>query len=209
MKSILYYIHDPMCSWCWGFSSGLSALLTRLPKEVIVKRILGGLAPDSDEPMPLSMQQAIKASWARIEDTIPGMKFNYNFWTNTTPKRSTYPVCRAVIAAREQGEHYDELMTKAIQRAYYQQARNPSENSTLIKIAAELDLDVTRFEQDLVSNKTEQSLLDEIRFSQELFVESYPSLVFQHGDDHFSIKVNYNNSDVMLEEILLHLESNT
>jgi putative protein-disulfide isomerase len=21
MKNILYYVHDPMCSWCWGFET--------------------------------------------------------------------------------------------------------------------------------------------------------------------------------------------
>jgi len=205
MKSILYYIHDPMCSWCFGFSSGLTALLSRLPKSIAVHRLLGGLAPDSDEPMPVSMQEAIKANWSRIEDSITGVKFNYDFWVKTIPKRSTYPACRAVIAAREQGAKNDELMTKAIQYAYYQGARNPSENSTLIELADELNLDVVRFKEDLVSKKTEEHLLDEIRLSRELYVESYPSLVLQRGDELFSIKVNYNNSDVMLEEILRHL----
>lgn len=205
MKSILYYIHDPMCSWCWGFSSSLHGLLARLPKKLTVQRLLGGLAPDSNEPMPDSMQEVIKANWARIEDSIPGVEFNYDFWLKTTPIRSTYPACRAVIAAREQGEQYDELMTKAIQHAYYQEARNPSETTTLIELADELNLDVVRFKQDLESKKTEQCLLDEIRFTREIFAESYPSLVLQRGDDLFSIKINYTNSDVMLQEILQYL----
>ena len=56
MKAKLYYVHDPMCSWCWGFSSALTGLLQKLPQDIKVIRLLGGLAPDSDIPMPDSMK---------------------------------------------------------------------------------------------------------------------------------------------------------
>ena len=70
MKAILFYVHDPMCSWCWGFSRTLGELLENLPAEIEVHRLLGGLAADTDLPMPDSMQQHIKSNWARIEDTF-------------------------------------------------------------------------------------------------------------------------------------------
>ena len=46
----------------------------------------------------------------RIEGRIPGVRFNFDFWTHCTPKRSTYPACRAVIAARAQDPTLDEAM---------------------------------------------------------------------------------------------------
>jgi len=201
MKAILYYIHDPMCSWCWGFSRVLNELLENLPEEIEVHRLLGGLATDSDEPMPHSMQQYIKSNWSRIEDRISGVKFNYDFWSKCIPRRSTYPACRAVIAARQQGQQYDELMTKEIQKAYYQNALNPSDNSTLIKLAENLSLSLEKFEKDLLSEETQEKLIEEIHFSRELFAESFPNLALQVGDEHFSIPLDYNNSKTMFEEI--------
>jgi putative protein-disulfide isomerase len=44
------------------------------------------------------------------------------------------PILRAVIAAREQGIDYNEAMISRIQQAYYLEARNPSDNSTLIEL---------------------------------------------------------------------------
>lgn len=205
MKAILYYVHDPMCSWCWGFSSTLTKLLDGLPNEIEIKRLLGGLSPDSGVPMPESMQQSIKSNWSRIEDMIPNVKFNFDFWQKTVPRRSTYPACRAVIAARQQGLKYDVQMTKAIQQAYYQEARNPSDNSTLIEIAAEINLSTAQFEKDLLSSEINNSLIKEIALSRELYVESYPSLVLQSEDNFFSIKVNYNNSEVMQKQIQQYL----
>lgn len=205
MKAILYYIHDPMCSWCWGFSRTLNELLESLPKDVEVCRLLGGLAPDSDIAMPESMQESIKSNWSRIEDKIPSVKFNYDFWTNTIPRRSTYPACRAVLAARQQGEKYDVLMTKAIQRAYYLEARNPSDNSTLIELAKELDLLVSEFERDLVSDKIQEALVKEIAYARKIYADSYPNLVLVVADECFTIRIDYNDSETMLEEIKNHL----
>ena len=55
-SSILYYVHDPMCSWCWGFRETWQLVLQQLPKKVHTYYLLGGLAQDSDEPMPKEMQ---------------------------------------------------------------------------------------------------------------------------------------------------------
>jgi len=201
MQPILYYIHDPMCSWCWGFSRTLNELLASLPDEIEVRRLLGGLAPDTDSPMPVTMQQYIKGNWSRIEDTIPGVKFNFDFWTKNSPRRSTYPACRAVIAARQQGQSFDEKMTKAIQRAYYEEARNPSNDTILIELALELKLSVEKFKIDLTSNETQKILLDEINLARDLFAESFPSFVLKMDNNLWSIKIDYNNSEKMLEAI--------
>ncbi len=201
MKAILYYVHDPMCSWCWGFSRTLNELLASLPDEIEVRRLLGGLAPDTDSPMPVSMQQHIKNNWTRIEDTIPGVKFNFDFWTKNSPRRSTYPACRAVIAARQQGEKYDILMTREIQKAYYQHALNPSDNIVLTELASNLNLLPEEFKKDLNSDETHEKLIEEINMAREIYADSFPNLVLKVESEFFSIPVDYNNSKIMLEGI--------
>ena len=161
MKNELFYIHDPMCSWCWGFAGVAKQLFNSLPGSVTVHRLLGGLAADNNQPMPLELQKSIQENWRRIENKIPGVKFNFDFWSVCQPRRSTYPACRAVIAARLQGDEYDETMTARIQQAYYEEARNPSDNETLIELAIDLGLDPHRFRNDLVAESSQQILMDE------------------------------------------------
>jgi putative protein-disulfide isomerase len=199
MKPILYYVHDPMCSWCWGFSSTLEALIAALPEGIRFQRLLGGLAEDTDEPMPEETRAMVQGSWQKIEANIPGIKFNFDFWEKCQPRRSTYPACRAVLAARQQGR--DEDMNKAIQAAYYQQARNPSDDSTLLELAEELAMDVEQFRADLHSDETNKKLEAEISLARELFVESYPSLVLKDGTSVWRIPVDYKDYWPMLELI--------
>ena len=202
----LYYIHDPMCSWCWGFAPVLKQLLSALPEGIEVRRVLGGLAVDSDAPMPAEMQSMLQKTWRQIETKIPDTKFNFDFWTKCQPRRSTYPSCRAVIAARQQGAKFDGLMTTAIQNAYYQLARNPSDIETLVELASELGLDVGKFKEDIVSETTQQALEAEIELSRELHAESFPSLVFEAGSSTWTVPIDYNNPKPMLDWISTLIE---
>lgn len=205
--AILYYFHDPMCSWCWGIKEVFQQLCAHLPADIQVKRVLGGLAPDNEEPMPEELREQIMIGWSRIEAMIPGVKFNFAFWQECQPRRSTYAACRAVIAARRQGEQYDQQMTYAIQQAYYQQARNPSDDETLIELATEIGLHKQGFIHDFYSDDVKTVLQEEIDFSRQMFIESFPSLVLK-VDDHISgIEINYTDYRVMLKQIREKLDA--
>jgi putative protein-disulfide isomerase len=201
MTTSLYYVHDPMCSWCYAFRPALDALIAKLPKQVEVILLLGGLASDSEEPMPEDTREYVQANWQRIEEVVPGTKFNYDFWEKCQPRRSTYPACRAVIAAREQGQEYDLEMIWAIQQAYYLQVRNPSDVSTLTELAVEIGLDKDKFTKDIQSVETDEILRQEIKQSRQLGMNSFPGLLLDTGDKQIRIEPDYINSDVMLEKM--------
>ncbi len=195
-----------MCSWCWGFADTCLQLVEQLPENVEVVKLLGGLAADTDEIMPETTRLMVQQNWQRIEQVIPGVQFNYNFWKKCQPRRATYPACRAVIAAREQGRQYDLLMTQKIQQAYYQEARNPSEDDVLVELAAELGLDKNSFAETLSSEQTQQQLLDEISRARSIGINSFPSLLLQFRGGVESVLVNYTDVSVMLNQINASLE---
>lgn len=199
--SILYYVHDPMCSWCWGFANTWSSVQKELPEGVEVKRLLGGLAPDSDEPMPDTMRRYLQQTWQRIQQTIPGTEFNFAFWSDNTPRRSTFPACRAVIAAREQSASADVLMTRAIQEAYYLQARNPSDDATLIDLAGDLGLDQQRFASQLNATETQSMLDREMAFGRSIGCDSFPSLLLEVDGRRHPIPVNYQDAHAVTTAI--------
>ncbi len=211
MSALLYYIHDPMCSWCWGFSPVWKQIQQHLPKTVNVQTVMGGLAPDSDEPMPPEMQEYIKGNWARIQQAIPDTEFNYDFWEKCQPRRSTYPACRAVLAAKKQGIEYDALMTDAIQRGYYLEAKNPSDNDVLISLAGKIGLDATVFAQDLESKNIQSLLEQDLRLYQQLAVSTgvagFPSLALKTESGLTEVPRNYIDASATLDFIKEHITS--
>ncbi|MDQ6967975.1 MAG: DsbA family protein [Mariprofundaceae bacterium] len=197
----LYYIHDPMCSWCWAFRPVWQALKRQLPTALSVSYVLGGLAPDSHSPMSLGLQRQIQQHWRTIQQRVPGTMLNFEFWQENIPRRSTYPACRAVIAAKYQGEDYEDAMILAIQQAYYLHAKNPSNDDVLLACAASLNLDMQGFESDLNSAACKQQLMTDIRLSQSLGAEGFPSLVLDIDGIYHFIAVDYSHADTMLEKI--------
>lgn len=202
MASILHYVHDPMCSWCWGFKTTFDSLIKQLPASVSVNRVLGGLAPDSDEPMPASMQQMLQQTWQQIAATIPGTQFNADFWTHNQPRRSTYPACRAVLAAKAQADDFEVPMIAAIQKAYYLEAQNPSDTDVLVSIASSIGCDEQQFAENLHSNTNQKMLENDIGFARQLGVHGFPSIVLQFSESQAApIGINYTDASAMLEQI--------
>lgn len=171
-----------MCSWCYAFRKVWGQLQSALAGTVPIVRVLGGLAADDDQPMAQAMQQMIQQHWRRIQALVPDTEFNFDFWTECQARRSTYPACRAVIAAANQGQDREEEMIQAIQNAYYRQARNPSDYQTHIELAGEMNLDVEKFRQDLASDAVNDELMRQINLTINTGIPGFPSLVLQ-GDN--------------------------
>lgn len=208
MSATLYYIHDPMCSWCWGYKPVWDALQKALPKDINLEYVAGGLAPDSNDPMPVEQQKMIKAHWHTIAEKL-GTQFNFGFWHENTPRRSTYNACRAVIAAKKQSA--EQSMITAIQQGYYLHALNPSDNEILIQLAREVTsdlvsnknpIDVEQFTLDLNSNEVQAELMRQIQLSRELTTQGFPSLVLEQQGQCRPIIHHYHDYKITLADIM-------
>ncbi len=197
----IYYIHDPMCSWCWAFRPALDKLNAHLPDNLHLEYLLGGLARDTDDPMPPDLRQQIQNHWHTIQTRVPETRFNFDFWEKCLPRRSTYPACRAVINKKTQDILFQEPMIRAIQHAYYLQARNPSDTETLIEVAEEIGLDIDRFSAELHSDETQALLKREIIFARQVGGNAFPMLLLGDNNSYHQIFIDYTHPENMLNEI--------
>lgn len=194
----LYHVHDPMCSWCWGYRKTWDEVRAALPRSVKIINVVGGLAPDSDQAMPADQQELIAGYWRVVADKT-GATFNFDFWRDCQPRRSTYPACRAVLAAKEQGA--EQAMIDAIQQAYYLRALNPSNQDTLVALAVELGLKEKRFAEDLCSDYIQCELEKNFKLRRSINVYSFPSLVMLVDQTTTTLAIDYTSSASTLEEI--------
>lgn len=187
-----------MCSWCWGFCPAWQKIQAELADDISIKYLLGGLAPDSDEIMPESMQSDIAGYWRKIQQHIPDTQFNFDFWEKCQPRRSTYPACRAIIAARKQNADLEKTMIESVQTAYYLEAKNPSNDDTLVAIAESLDLDATLFLSDLNATETQYQLEQEIQFGRKIGAQGFPSMILEQKGEYQYVPLDYNNPNPTL-----------
>ena len=199
-QTSLFYVYDPMCSWCWGYQPTLENITKVLEtKKIPWTKVLGGLAPDTQEPMPLELRRSIQGYWREIEALL-GTSFNHDFWTKNTPRRSTYPACRAILIARRHG--LEDEMNRAIQHAYYLNAENPSLTSVLCSLAEKLGLNPEEFAVELEGKETKEALLKEIRFARSIGGNRFPSWILKQGESFRSLSFDYKNPAPLVDEVL-------
>lgn len=175
----LLYVADPMCSWCYAFAPVLKSVRTDLRGDVGTRLVLGGLARDDDQPMSQETREYIQGAWRSIEQRTPA-RFNWEYWDHCQPRRSTWPACRAVLAAGDRGEE----MFEAIQRAYYQEARDPSDLGVLAAIAGELGFDGDGFARSMQSAEMRNGLKREFQLRDRLYARSFPSVGVRTGEEY-------------------------
>ena len=198
MKAVLYYLYDPMCSWCWGFKPVWDEVKARLQNEVSIIYVVGGLAPETQVPMDAEMQTYLQQTWRKVTENT-GVTFNHDFWTLNTPKRSTYPACKAALVARQYGLELE--MYEAIQRLYYQQAGNPSEYENLYRLAEGLGLERLQFIEQIHSNEITALLQHEIMLAEQLGAQGLPSLVLVRDETAHFIEHSYTDVEENLRKV--------
>ena len=198
MKPVLYYLYDPMCSWCWGFKPVWGQVRERLQGELGIVYVVGGLASETHTPMSDEMQTYLQQAWHKVTEHT-GVSFNHDFWNLNTPKRSTYPACKAVLVARQSGLELE--MYAAIQQLYYQKAGNPSEYENLYQLAEDLGLERQRFIEQIHSNEIDTLLQQEIMLTEQLGAQGFPSLVLQHDGTTRFIEHSYTDVEENLRKI--------
>lgn len=200
----LFSVIDPMCSWCWGFHKNHQIILNALPKNVDHHYVLGGLAPDSSAPMPKEMQRRIQNTWRRVSE-VTQAPFNFDFWEKTTPRRSTYLSCRAVLAAKQIDHRHEAPMIAGIQRAYYQDAQNPSDEATLIKVAQQIGISEHVFTQALCSDDVLTDFAAHQARARQLGATSFPTLVLVNNGLISPLVVGYSEAGPVVEWINDHV----
>ncbi|KAF7785805.1 putative protein-disulfide isomerase [Pseudoalteromonas rubra] len=205
------YVMDPMCGWCYGFQPELERFLTSYP-DAQVSWVMGGLAPDSTQPMAQSLRDTIASYWLEIERKT-SVAFNHDFWHLNTPVRATYQACRAVITAqslREQDsqEHGAMDMAKAIQTAYYQQAKNPSLDATLVGCARAIGLDDVQFESVLHAAETEAQFQQHLDVARRLQVTGFPALFYINENGYaYPLTLGFCYADELAQRLAYCIES--
>lgn len=166
----LHYVADPLCSWCYGFSSTLE----QVGELFELHYVMGGLAPDSDGPMDPATRAYVQGAWDAVE-AATGARFERDLWLRHEPARSTWPACRAVLAA-ESLEGRGQEMFHRLQQAFYLEARNPTDPAEVLDLAEELGLDLG---PHLDSEPMREALAGDMAQARAWGVRGFPSLVLE------------------------------
>ena len=184
---------DPACPWSWNAEPALRRLMWEFEGELEFVWVMGGLTRSYEHANLFE----VTTQW--LEDAAAGgMPCDPRIWTKN-PLDSTYPACRAVKAATEQGPEAAYRYLRSLREGIMCELRKLDDDASLIEAAGRAGLDGDRFAADLRSSASEEAFeadLAEVRdppqeardadaihrSSKGLERISFPSALFVVGD---------------------------
>src|SRR5882757_6988693 len=151
---------DPACPWSWAAEPALRRLMWEFEEELEFVWVMGGLARSYEHANLLE----VVSQW--LEDAAAGgMPCDPRIWT-TNPLESTYPACKAVKAAAEQGRDAEYRYLRVLREGIMCELRKLDELGSLTDAALRAGIDRERFEADLRSPAITEAFeadLEEVR----------------------------------------------
>lgn len=179
---ILWYVADPMCSWCWGFSPVIDALRAAYRPRLKIALVLGGLRPGTAQPMTASECEDILHHWREVHART-GQPFAFEGALPAGFVYDTEPAARAVVAAGGLDPALSFPMFKAIQSAFYADGRDVTRAAVLAALAAQLGLDPRGFLDAWDADAARDKTRAHFRQARAAGVRGFPALILQQASE--------------------------
>jgi putative protein-disulfide isomerase len=180
----LIYIADPMCSWCYGFGRSVDALLAdagaAAPLQLAL--VMGGLRPFTTDAMAPDRIDEILGHWHHVHEASgqPFAQAPHTILHEPGFVYDTEPASRAVVAVRSHWPTRVWRYFKAVQQAFYADAKNVTRPEVLADLAEAQGLPQAEFAQAFASQAMRDATLRDFRQSQAWGIRGFPAVVAEH-----------------------------
>ncbi|MDO9222056.1 MAG: DsbA family protein [Thiobacillus sp.] len=197
---LLWYIADPMCSWCWGFSPVIEAVREAYHERLKIALVLGGLQPGTHTPMTAAARDDILHHWQQVH-ARSGQPFQFDGALPDGFIYDTEPASRAVVTAGGLTPTHIFAMFKAIQTAFYAEGRDVTQTAVLAELAAGLGIDTAAFLNAFDSDAARAKTQAHFAQSRKAGVRGFPTLILQRGEQIDRIADGYLPLDTVRAEL--------
>jgi len=170
------YFADPMCSWCWGFSSVISQIAERFGDDLPIRLVMGGLWPGTVQPMTTAAKDELRGHWRHVTEAS-GKPFGPSGVDHADFVYDTDPAARAVVLMRRLAPESALPFLEATQAAFYAGGKNVTRPEVLGELAADFGQDADAFAREIPSDTLKAETWRDYAMSQNAGVRGFPTLI--------------------------------
>ena len=189
-EKTLWYVADPMCSWCWGFSPIIERIRQEYGNGLRMELLLGGLRAGTKTPMPPQQREEILHHWHAVQRAT-GQPFSFEGAIPEGFIYDTEPANRAVVAASRISPDMLFPFFKTIQFAFYVNQQDVTRQEVLERLAIVAGLDARLFSQVFESEAVKESTLAHFRQARQWGVHGFPTVIGQKGENYVVLARSY------------------
>jgi putative protein-disulfide isomerase len=203
----LIYVADPMCSWCYGFGRTMDELLAdpgaAAPLQLAL--VMGGLRPFTTDPMAPDRVAEILGHWQHVREASgqPFAEAPHTALDEPGFVYDTEPASRAVVAVRGLWPAQVWRYFKAVQRAFYADARNVTQPEVLADLAEQQGLPRIEFARAFASTEVRDATGRDFAQTQAWGIRGFPALVAEHAGALHLVATGYLGIAALRERLAL------
>ncbi len=193
----VFYIGDPMCSWCWGMSPVIEALALHCAERGVGFRlVMGGLRAGGGDAWNAAFRGFLRQEWTHIAAQT-GQPFGFRLLERSAFSYDTEPACRAVVTARELFGQGQEAISRelsffaAVQQKFYVEGEDPKEVTFYRDICMNNGIEPLEFVKVFASAEAVSATQREFLLARQLGVRGFPTVMLQTATGLHEISVGY------------------
>jgi len=197
----LFYVGDPMCSWCWGMSDELKKVQEFCTKEGIkFSVVLGGLRIGGGDAWNDEFKGFLRNEWQNIHDRT-NQKFVYSLLDLKEFNYDTEPACLAVYVVKKILNEKDDNSSVAlqffskIQEKFYAKGQDPTKIEFYYDICKEFNIEVDEFQMYFNSKEMKKELKSDFALASNLGARGMPSLIYVKQNKVIDMSAGYKTYD--------------
>jgi putative protein-disulfide isomerase len=203
-RRVLYFA-DPMCSWCWGFSPVIAVIAAACAeRRVPVRLCTGGLRAGETRPMDERSRAYVRHHWEQVAAQT-GQPFDFAFFTRDRFVYDTEPACRAAVAIRNLVPDAALAYLAAVQRAFYAENRDVTDEDVLAGVAAAYT-DADDFRAVFRAPEVYEATQADFRLTQGLGIGGFPTVLLQDGRQLAALTTGWQPIESLEEPLRLWLD---
>lgn len=195
MAELLYFA-DPMCSWCYGYSS----VINTLAKTHKVEVVMGGLRAGETRSLDAAYRQQIQNHWRHVQQATQ-LPFEFEKGIPEGFVYNTEPACRAVVTVQQLIPEYTLPMLARVQAAFYAAAKDVTNINVLAAEASELGIAQPMFLLNFESDEVIAATQAQFERAQQYAVAGFPTLLIKREERWRSLGMGYEPLPLVEEKI--------
>ncbi|SFN17914.1 putative protein-disulfide isomerase [Chitinophaga sp. YR627] len=172
----MLYFTDPMCSWCYGFSTTMKKLKEDHP-AIDLQIISGGFAPFSDQVVTDEYRKFLEYHWRNV-NLRSGQPFDHAMkFVSESFRYDTEPSSRALTVVQSLSPEKDFEYLSLLQQSFYVEGKDITNDEVLAKLAEAIGIDKQTFLARFHSDEMKRKTLQGFEFSRQMGVQGFPTLL--------------------------------
>ncbi len=206
-KDTIYYVYDPLCSWCYGFSPVIKKIKNTYEEQFDFQVISGGMQSGERKQPVSAIRDYLKGAYKNVTERT-GVEFGEQFMEvleegNRMLDSVPPSIALSIVKDLKPAETLNFAAT--IQEAIYYDGFNWNLVDAYFPYLEQYDIESEEFKQKFEDPLYKEKTLEDFKLAANFGVTGFPSVILKKEDKYYLIAqgfVPYEQLQATIEQVL-------